>query len=209
MKLQFDEKNPGVLRAIIVMLTSIETAPPELIVNEVTTNTDKAQSNSTENLDPPDLTTQQVDTGVELDSANMPWDARIHAKTKTKNADLTWKTLRRPKVQFPTDAEWKAFIATVEAELKAPPANNFGSDTALTGATTEVLDPPPLEEEPEMSFKLLMKTITGSGGKVSATDLQEICDSYEIKKPTDLNKLENKILLPSIYDEVMEIINGE
>ena len=53
--------------------------------------------------------------GFELDIAGIPWDERIHAKTKTKTAKGAWK---KGKGVDPT------VLATIEAELKAanPPA---------------------------------------------------------------------------------------
>lgn len=48
---------------------------------------------------------------VELDSKGLPWDERIHASTKTKVADGTWKAKRG--INDP------ALVARVEAELRA------------------------------------------------------------------------------------------
>ena len=48
--------------------------------------------------------------GVQLDKDGLPWDARIHAKTKTMNADGTWRRFRG--VQ-------DALVAEVEASLRA------------------------------------------------------------------------------------------
>lgn len=56
---------------------------------------------------------------VERDKAGLPWDHRIHAKTKTKNADGTWRKLRGVD---------DAVVVAVEEELRrvaaltAPPA---------------------------------------------------------------------------------------
>lgn len=46
--------------------------------------------------------------GVELDSRGMPWDKRIHASTRAKNQDGSWRNKRN------TDAN---LITAVEAEL--------------------------------------------------------------------------------------------
>lgn len=48
---------------------------------------------------------------VELDSKGLPWDARIHASTKSKKKDGTWTALRGL-----NDA---AKVAAIEAELRA------------------------------------------------------------------------------------------
>lgn len=51
----------------------------------------------------------EVNTSVELDKAGLPWDARIHAESKNKIADGTWRKKRNLD---------PALLATVEAELK-------------------------------------------------------------------------------------------
>lgn len=50
-------------------------------------------------------------SGVEVDAEGLPWDARIHAGTKRKNADHTWTAKR--------GLNDPAFVAHVKAELKA------------------------------------------------------------------------------------------
>jgi hypothetical protein len=50
---------------------------------------------------------------VERDAAGLPWDGRIHASTKTKNADHTWRNKRGVD---------EAELARVTAELRGLPA---------------------------------------------------------------------------------------
>lgn len=49
-----------------------------------------------------------------LDSAGLPWDARIHAKTKAQNADGSWKAGRKvdPSVKAQVEAELRARVAS-------------------------------------------------------------------------------------------------
>lgn len=68
---------------------------------------------------------------IELDSAGMPWDARIHASTKTKVKDGTWKKMRG------VDED---LVAEVEAELAAAPEPEV-----------EPTEEPAVETEPEDS----------------------------------------------------------
>lgn len=84
-------------------------------------------------------------TGAELDSAGLPWDARIHAESKNKIADGTW---RRKRI---LDA---ALLAHVEAELRQvmgalvvlPPAIPNATITNLPHNATIVPPPPPATE---------------------------------------------------------------
>jgi hypothetical protein len=57
---------------------------------------------------------------VELDSRGLPWDRRLHARTKTKNKDGSWKGLRGvgPVVKDRIESQLK----TVQ-EIPAPPIN--------------------------------------------------------------------------------------
>lgn len=48
--------------------------------------------------------------GVEVDKGGLPWDSRIHAESKAKNADGTWRKRRNLD---------PATLAAVEAELRA------------------------------------------------------------------------------------------
>lgn len=65
----------------------------------------------------------------ELDAAGIPWDARIHASTKTKKTDLTWKARRGVD---------QAVIENVTAELVAIAAV---TPVVNLAATPEVVAP--------------------------------------------------------------------
>lgn len=50
-----------------------------------------------------------------LDVNGLPWDARIHAGSRERNTDGSWRVRRRPKGV--EEAEWDATLARVTAEL--------------------------------------------------------------------------------------------
>lgn len=83
----------------------------------------------------PALNTAHAPT-VELDKNGLPWDGRIHAESKNKIADGTW---RRKRNLDP------ALLATVEAELRsvmgAPAAPNVPSAAASPAAQVPVAPP--------------------------------------------------------------------
>lgn len=60
---------------------------------------------------PEDITVSDL-----IDSEGLPWDERIHAGSKTRNQDGTWKA--RKKRQDMTAEEWSDYVAGVKAELK-------------------------------------------------------------------------------------------
>lgn len=56
-------------------------------------------------------------TTSHLDSDGLPWDARIHASSKERNADDTWRARRKPSDM---DAgQWAEFQGQVRTELRA------------------------------------------------------------------------------------------
>lgn len=68
--------------------------------------------------------------GVELDPDGLPWDARIHASTKSRNADQRWKAKKG------VHADTKAIVV---AELKAV----LGAPAAPPAAPAAPAPPPP------------------------------------------------------------------
>jgi len=200
LKIEFDENNTLVVSAISQMLSVISGEGLTLTDERSVTTTEpvfEAPHPITEDLTPPSL-------DDDLDTELYPWDARIHARTKTKNADGTWKFLRRPVKDFPTVDEWQAFIDSVKSELKMDDTTVATDDEIVPNTFGETNTDTPAED---VTFMMLMKTVTASNDKVTPEDLQEICDAYEIAKPSDLNKPANKVWLPAIYDEVLAIIN--
>lgn len=71
---------------------------------------------------------------VERDKNGMPWDARIHASTKTQNADGTWRLKRNVD---------EGLRATVEAELKGLPAPTPAAAAAPVAAPATPVPPAP------------------------------------------------------------------
>lgn len=67
-----------------------------------------------------------VAAGAELDAGGLPWDARIHAGTKTKKADGTWTAKRGapPELVNAVTAELRAVMAAPVATVPVPPATD-------------------------------------------------------------------------------------
>lgn len=63
-----------------------------------------------------------------LDADGIPWDARIHASTKTQNKDGTWKKLRGVS---------EVLYGQVHAELQAAHAGNLGTGTPNNGTAPQ------------------------------------------------------------------------
>lgn len=220
MKIEFDEKNIQLVQAIAVMLAEIASVTVSIdqgnTEEEAPIVDDETYGHTTtETLGNVVAGTVEIEETEEtVDKDGFTYDARIHARTKTKNADGTWKILRRPQ-SFETAELWESFIADVRAEQSPegntdlPPPNDFGAIPSVRVVDEPVNEPiqEPVDDE-NITFIKLMKTVTASKGAISPEILQEICEGYEITSSADLSKPVNQILLPAIYSEVMEIINA-
>lgn len=92
----------------------------------------------------PDLVPRPIKTGVDLDTAGLPWDARIHARTKSKNADGTWKVQRGIDLRKVDEISQQLRASTdTPAPVKGGEFAGFKSDA------------------PELDWPSLMKKITG------------------------------------------------
>lgn len=82
-------------------------------------------------------------TNDNLDSSGLPWDARIHAGSRERNTDGSWRVRRRPKGV--EEAEWGATVYRVTTELRdlmeipvTPGAvADAAAETALTDAEVD------------------------------------------------------------------------
>lgn len=78
-------------------------------------------------------------SGVELDSAGLPWDGRIHAESKGKIADGTWRKKRGAD---------PALVAEVEARLRELVAIPAAPTTDSMGGSLNTPNPAPAEVPP-------------------------------------------------------------
>lgn len=84
--------------------------PLESIVRKIDAATDQGNADQDgSDDDTADPSEPTIVNGVEVDSAGLPWDRRIHSSAKSKIKDGTWKKLRG------VDDE---LVAQVEAELR-------------------------------------------------------------------------------------------
>ena len=100
--------------------------------------------------------------GPELDSRDMPWDARIHAGTKTKISDGSWK--KKKGVD-------KDVVEQVEAELI-----NLMSIPSATTEPEPVVIPPPAAAEPEPEPVVIAPPVAEADGMSFAKFLKACAD---------------------------------
>ena len=106
---------------------------------------------------------------VVTDKNGLPWDARIHASTKTFNADGTWRGRRN------TDA---AIITAVEAELRALMAIPAPAPASIAPVAINSVAPPPPPGAPVSPTTLaeMMPLLTTAmlAGKMQPTAVGEV-----------------------------------
>ena len=102
---------------------------------------------------------------VVTDKNGLPWDARIHASSKTMNADGSWRGRRN------TDAH---IIASVEAELRALMA--IPAPAPLPPATVVPPPPPPGAPASPTTLAEMMPLLTTAmlAGKLQPTAVGEV-----------------------------------
>ena len=118
------------------------------------------------------------------DKDGLPWDERIHASSKTLNADGTWRKKRGV-----SDAE----VTQVEAQLRgvmAIPAGTVLTATPVTGVLPvsengtvllAVPPPPPVVEDSEAFVKLVGRASAAiQGGKLTQDQVTKCVESIGI-----------------------------
>jgi hypothetical protein len=168
-------------------------------------------------------------SGVELDKHGLPWDARIHAGTKRKNADGFW-TAKRGIDQ--------ALVTTVEAELRqvmaagtpvaplapvasipAPPAATVTIPTPGVASSVAVVPAPPAPlvaptapapEAPSADGRTLFVGLIGrasaamNAGKLTQEEVTQICSKFGIPAlPLLANRLD---LVAQVASEIDALI---
>ncbi len=200
MKIEFNENNTLHVSAIIVMLSTINKTAwdGDLMVSDDIDpkNEETPEPPSLEETpEPPEPPSLEETADDELDNDGYPYDSRIHAKTRTKNADGTWKVLRRPVKKFANAALWDSYVESCRKE-------------AILSAPDKTPEPPSLEKiiEKEITYGVLLKKVTKNRDLITEEDFSAICEAYEITT-AELSKPENRILLPAIYQEVVEFLD--
>lgn len=158
-------------------------------------------------------------SGVELDKHGLPWDARIHAGTKRKNADGSW-TAKRGIDQ--------ALVTTVEAELRqvmaagvpaapvapvapiAPPAPPTPPVAPVAPPASPVAPTAPAPEAPSADGRTLFVGLIGrasaamNAGKLTQEEVSQICGKFGIPAlPLLANRLD---LVAQVASEIDALI---
>lgn len=127
-------------------------------------------------------------SGFDLDAEGLPWDARIHASSKVKNAgDGTWRAKRGAD---------EALVAQVKAQLRQ-----------AMGAPVVAAPPPPVAvAQQPVTFADISKQVMDwmMSGKLAATDIHGVCTRLGLGGLPDLNVRVD--LIPAAQDAFKQIV---
>lgn len=121
---------------------------------------------------------------VEKDASNMPWDARIHAATKTQNKDGTWKAKKNldENTKMTVTAELRALYPAPTAAAPPPPPSAAPAPPPPPPAA--VAPPPPATTGAAdiSTFAGVMVKLSGylAGGKVTKDQSVAACNALGV-----------------------------
>lgn len=156
-----------------------------------------------------------VNLGVELDVRGLPWDNRIHSRTKSKTANGEWKAMRgiTPETLKTIEAELLQAVqapSIIEAPLEAktiapasipvPPA-----PIAPVAPVTPVADPiaPPQNDFPSLMHKI---TSNVNSGKIQSASVIKIIQEFGLPSlPVVATRPD---LIPSIMARLDALLTG-
>lgn len=138
-------------------------------------------------------------SGVDVDTDGLPWDARIHASTKTKNADGRWKAKKGVAAELKTSvtAELRAVLGAPTAPPPPPPAPTPQAqalaaalaDPATLGGAAPPPPPPPAAPVNNMQlFADAMQKVTSAQAaqKLTQEDLTNVVTGLGLAQVRDL-----------------------
>lgn len=166
----------------------------------------------------------------------IPWDIRIHARTKSLDAKGSYKLSRQPKSSHPDKAEWLTYIEAVKIELRAmtpattantPPLTETpattGDELLVVRKNGVVQETPPLTETPALqetpattetptlsegrTFGDVMKLMTSNKGKIALADVIKIAKDFSVASLMEIKGQEPEIV-EAIYQSMLDHMNG-
>ena len=142
-----------------------------------------------------------VSPGVELDSQGLPWDRRIHARTRSKMKDGSWKKARNMGPEI---------VKKVEAELREVQGLPPVPVTPAVALTVPVsAPPPPAPAAPTVTFADVMTLITSSitAGHIGRESINKILAPFGLPGlPMLATRLD---LVPAVMAEAQKFIERE
>lgn len=136
-------------------------------------------------------------SSVDLDTDGLPWDFRIHARTKTKMKDGSWKKLRGVGPEL---------VKKVEAELKAAVSAPAAPSIPVPPPAIPAIPVPPASTAPGFADLMTLVTKAITEGKLKRDQVTEILKPFGIPSlPLVSTRLD---LVPTIIAALNGVINA-
>lgn len=125
---------------------------------------------------------------VQLDSAGLPWDARIHAASKATIADGTWRMRRNVD---------EAEVTQIEAEMRA-----------VLNVAPAAPAPTPTTNAPTLDWKKFLNVMTKhiTEKRITTQQISEICRSLDLRHPGDLQIRPDQF---PAFEAAVRVITGD
>lgn len=152
---------------------------------------------------PPSLFDKAVTPTGEVDKAGMPWDARIHASTKTQTQKGLWKKKKGVAADLVTQVETELLGKSASTGTTEPVASTIPSPPPIAstqGANTQQLP----------DFNQTMMLITGalSNGDLEMDEVTEIVAKFGGGDQGLQSLVNAPHAIPMVYTEINGLING-
>jgi hypothetical protein len=144
----------------------VEVPPVTYSVETVPVNTDHASIDDAGTVSV--HVTPPVTTDTNLDSSGLPWDARIHAGSRERNTDGSWRVRRKPKTV--EQDEWDATLARVIAELTDLMAIPVSPGAVADAAAEEALTDDEVDEFVNIIGGVVEPTVIESVGSYTEVE---------------------------------------
>jgi len=148
--------------------------------------------------------------GVEVDKAGLPWDGRIHAESKAKNKDGTWRSRRNL-----ADGVYDTVLAELKSLAGVPPAAAPGNVPALpagasAGAPTPSADAVTLFGQTMRQITPHLRSESNPAGKLTQEDVTQCaaaCGLVDASGTGQIMLLQHKPeLIPAFIGHINTII---
>ncbi len=145
---------------------------------------------------------------TELDAQGFPWDARIHATTKEKNKNGTWRAFRGldPSIKGNIEAELRALgfgSATPPASQEPPAPNNAALMAQLMGgAPAAIAKPAPVTFEELANEVVALQT----ANRLMLPELFEMCNKVGVQAFHHLQQRHD--LVPHVWALIVQKVGA-
>jgi hypothetical protein len=134
-------------------LSNIDTISPAAVDRQQNAPTNHVAVTGHADALPTSTQGQRFATNIDVDADQVPWDERIHASTKNKNADGKWKRKRNV-----DDATYNTITASLKGVAAAPTNTGLPPPPPAAASAPSLPPPPAAPQAPEYTDLVTLLT---------------------------------------------------